>query len=120
MSELTTQYRDVVQRLRDNFDAGATRPLKWRRGQLDAMRRLLEENDSAIADALHADLRKPAQEVVLGETALLFSEIRHARARMERWTRPRPVETPPITRSATSSITFRKSPVLAFSFRYRL
>lgn len=104
MSELTTKYRDVVQRLRDTFDAGATRPLEWRRAQLDAMQRLLEENDSAIADALHADLRKPAQEVVLGETALLFSEIRHARARMERWSRPRPVETPPIAQPGRSFV----------------
>ncbi|MBS3746715.1 MAG: aldehyde dehydrogenase family protein, partial [Wenzhouxiangellaceae bacterium] len=86
------------------FDAGRTRPLKWRRAQLDGMQRMLEENEDAIAGALHADLAKPAQEVVLGETALLFGEIRQARSRMERWARPRKVATPPVAQPGRSFI----------------
>lgn len=104
MSELTEEYRELVDRLRATFDAGRTRPLKWRRAQLDAMQRMLEENEDAIAGALHADLAKPAQEVVLGETALLFGEIRHARSRMERWARPRKVATPPVAQPGRSFI----------------
>lgn len=94
MTELTTEYRELVDRLRATFDSGRTRPLKWRRAQLDAMQRMLAENEDAIAKALHADLAKPAQEVILGETALLFGEIRHVRSRMERWARRRKVDTP--------------------------
>jgi len=104
MSEPSTQYRDLVARLRGGFDSGLTRPLDWRRGQLDAIRRLLEENEAAIASALHDDLAKPAQEVVLGETALLFSEIKHARARLERWSRPRRVHTPAIAQPGRSYV----------------
>ncbi|MBS3822653.1 MAG: aldehyde dehydrogenase family protein [Wenzhouxiangellaceae bacterium] len=104
MTELTTEYRELVDRLRAIFDAGRTRPLKWRRAQLDGMQRMLEENEDAIAGALHADLAKPAQEVVLGETALLFGEIRQARSRMERWARPRKVATPPVAQPGRSFI----------------
>ncbi|MBS3743914.1 MAG: aldehyde dehydrogenase family protein [Wenzhouxiangellaceae bacterium] len=104
MTELTTEYRELVDRLRATFDAGRTRPLKWRRAQLDGMQRMLEENEDAIAGALHADLAKPAQEVVLGETALLFGEIRQARSRMERWARPRKVATPPVAQPGRSFI----------------
>lgn len=104
MSELTEEYRELVDRLRATFDAGRTRPLKWRRAQLDGMQRMLEENEDAIAGALHADLAKPAQEVVLGETALLFGEIRQARSRMERWARPRKVATPPVAQPGRSFI----------------
>ena len=104
MSEPSTQYRDLVARLRGGFDSGLTRPLDWRRGPLDAIRRLLEENEAAIASALHDDLAKPAQEVVLGETALLFSEIKHARARLERWSRPRRVHTPAIAQPGRSYV----------------
>src|SRR6056297_1503665 len=104
MTELTNEYGDLVARLRATFDSGRTRPLKWRRAQLDALEKLLKENEEAIAGALHEDLAKPAQEVVLGETSLVFSEIRHARARMERWSRPRKVPTPPVAQPGRSFI----------------
>lgn len=101
---MTEQYSELLARLRATFDSGRTRPLKWRRAQLDATKRMLEENEAAINKALHDDLAKPAQEVVLGETALVFSEIRHARARMERWSRPRKVTTPLVAQPGRSFI----------------
>ena len=103
-NDLNTEYRALVERLRSTFDSGVTRPLDWRRGQLDAMKRMLEENEGVIAEALYADLRKPPQEVVLGETALLFGEIKHARSRMERWARPRRVHTPAVAQPGRSWI----------------
>lgn len=84
----------MMRELRASFDQGLTRPLSWRRGQLDALERLLDENESAIAKALAKDLAKPAQEVLLGELSLLYSEIRHARRRLKRWSKARRVFTP--------------------------
>ena len=104
MSELNARYRDLVARLRDGFDSGLTRPLDWRREQLDALERMLRENEQRITEVLRSDLSKPAQEVVLGETALLFSEIRHARSRMERWSRARRVPTPAIAQPGRSFV----------------
>lgn len=104
MTELSEQYGELVDRLRATFDAGRTRPLEWRRAQLDALKRMLEENEDAIAAALHADLAKPAQEVLLGETSLIFSEIRHARSRLQCWARPRKVSTPPVAQPGRSFI----------------
>lgn len=68
------------------------------------MERLLDENEPQIADALHADFAKPPQEVLLGELSLIKSEIRHARSRMERWARPRPVETPMVGQPGSSYV----------------
>ena len=45
----------AVQRMRDGFDSGRTRPIAWRRAQLTALRRLLVENQGALRDALHSD-----------------------------------------------------------------
>ncbi|MFU8831276.1 MAG: aldehyde dehydrogenase family protein [Wenzhouxiangella sp.] len=87
-------YPMMLTELRSGFDSGLTRPLEWRRGQLDALVRLLEENQDAISQALASDLDKPAQEVLLGELSLLFSEARYARARLRRWSRKRRVRTP--------------------------
>jgi len=104
MSEPVIEYDSIAERLRATFDAGTTRPLEWRRAQLDAMQRMLADNEDAIAAALHADLAKPPQEVVLGETALLFGEIRHARSRLERWARPRRVHTPAVAQPGSSFV----------------
>ncbi len=103
-TNLDHRYRELVQQLRTTFDSGVTRPLSWRREQLDAMKAMLEDNESVIAEALAADLSKPPQEVVLGETALLFAEIKHARARLERWARPRKVDTPMFAQPAVSRV----------------
>jgi len=104
MSNLSTEYRDLLARLRTTFASGRTRPLAWRRAQLDAMEKMLEDNEGAIAEALAGDLAKPRQEVLLGETSLLFGEIRHARARMERWARPRRVAPPAVAQPGSSHV----------------
>lgn len=94
MSIQAAEYPTMMESLRAGFDRGLTRSLGWRRAQLDAMERMLRENEDRIAEALATDLAKPDQEVYLGELSLLFSEIRHARRRLRRWTRPRRVHTP--------------------------
>jgi len=104
MSELSARCGELVDGLRATFSTGRTRPLAWRRAQLDALGRMLTDNEPRIAEALARDLAKPEQEVVLGETALLHSEIRHARSRMERWARPRPVDTPLVAQPGKSFI----------------
>lgn len=88
------QYPTMLQELRAGFDRGVTRPLQWRREQLAALSRMLTENETRIGEALAEDLGKPPQEVLLGETALVLSEIRHASRRLGRWTKRRRVHTP--------------------------
>ena len=104
MSEATFDYQPLLNRLRAHFDSGITRDLNWRRTQLNALERLLEENEDAIRSALKADFAKPPQEVLLGELSLLYSELRHARSRMKRWARKRPVQTPMVGQPGVSFI----------------
>ncbi len=94
MTDMSHGYADMMSALRQSFASGLTRPLDWRSGQLDALERMLKENESAISEALVADLGKPEQEILLGELSLLYSEIRHARRKLKRWSRPRRVFTP--------------------------
>ncbi|MBF4161363.1 aldehyde dehydrogenase family protein [Nocardioides acrostichi] len=81
----------VVARARDRFDAGVTRPLAWRREQLDALERLLVERGRDLEQALHADLRKHPTESQLTEIGTVLAELRHTRKNLERWTAPRKV-----------------------------
>lgn len=102
MSMTSDQYPALLDELRGGFATGLTRDLGWREAQLKAMHRLLSENEDAIGHALAADLGKPPQEVLLGELALLYSSIKHARKRLKRWSRPRRVSTPLLGQPARS------------------
>ena len=53
---------DRIDRLRNTFLSGRTRPLQWRRQQLQALRRMLVEREGEFTTALHEDLGKPALE----------------------------------------------------------
>ena len=96
MSMSPDQYPALLDELRASFASGLTRDLGWRDAQLEAMHRLLSENEEAIGKVLAADLGKPPQEVLLGELALLYSGIRYTRKRLKRWARSRRVSTPAI------------------------
>jgi len=94
----------AVQRMRDGFDSGLTRPLTWRRDQLKALRRLLVENREALRIALHSDLRKSATEADLTEIGILVREIDHTLGHLARWTRPRRVLVPVVLLPSTARV----------------
>ena len=75
----------LVARLRGTFDAGRTRDIAWRRGQLKALRRLCVDEEPRLVAALQADFSKPAFETKLTETLPLVWEIDHALPRLARW-----------------------------------
>jgi len=85
---------DVVQRVRERFDTGVTRPLSWRLAQLDRMVALLTENAGEIERALHADLHKSPTESHLTEIGVLLEEIRHTRKHLRGWLAPQRVSVP--------------------------
>ena len=63
---------------------------------------MLEENEERVNEALLEDLGKPPQEVLLGETALIFSEVEHARKQLKRWAKRRRVRTPMVGKPGRS------------------
>lgn len=85
----------AVARLRATFDAGHTRPLGWRREQLDAIRALVRENTDELEAALHADLGKPPMEGFMADLAAVMMEAASAAKKLAKWTRPEKVRTPP-------------------------
>jgi len=94
----------TVERLRAAFEAGHTRPLEWRRGQLQALERLLGERGDALVEALRADLAKPTLEAWATDVGAVRQEVTLARKRLGRWTRPERVSTPLELRPARSRI----------------
>lgn len=83
-----------VHAARRAFDSRRTRSVRWRRAQLDALIRMIGENEAEWERALAADLGKSADETHLTELGIVLAEARRARRSLGRWSRPRPVAVP--------------------------
>ncbi len=87
-------FLDTVASLQTSFKSGKTRSLEWRKSQLDALKRLLIENEKEILHALHQDLGKSESEAYVAEHGFLLSDIKHTQKHLNKWMQPRKVSTP--------------------------
>jgi aldehyde dehydrogenase (NAD+) len=79
----------IVGKLRDTFKSGRTRSVDWRKQQLQAMERLVVENEAAIAAALEEDLGRKPFEAWLADIASVAGEAKAAAKNVRKWTRRR-------------------------------
>ncbi|ROO85845.1 aldehyde dehydrogenase (NAD+) [Actinocorallia herbida] len=75
------------------FSDGRTRPLEWRRAQLEGLLRMLKEESARIEAALHADLGKSGVEAYFTEVQAVDMEARHTLRNLRKWTGERRVRT---------------------------
>ncbi|HEY2449061.1 MAG TPA: aldehyde dehydrogenase family protein, partial [Mycobacterium sp.] len=68
----------TVARLRETFATGRTRNLEWRKEQLRALKRLMDENETKIANALEKDLGRSPFEAWLADVAPTSGEAAYA------------------------------------------
>src|SRR6201991_260912 len=79
----------TVARLRATFATGRTRNLEWRKAQLLALKRLMEENETKIADALEKDLGRSPFEAWLADVANTVGECTYAAKNVGKWAKRR-------------------------------
>lgn len=94
----------VADTLRTTFNSGTTRPLAWRKRQLEQMIAMLDENEAEFLDALKTDLGKPSVEGFITDIAFVTSEVKLMLKNLERWNRPQRVPTPLVTMPASSKL----------------
>jgi aldehyde dehydrogenase (NAD+) len=82
-----TDIPTVVARLRKTFATGRTRDVAWRKQQLQALEKLVTENESAIADALAKDLGRKPFEAWLADIAGTAGEAAYAAKNVGKWTK---------------------------------
>lgn len=75
-------------RAKTAFENGKTRPIEFREKQLKALKRMYEENQNAMIDALAKDLRKSKQESFILEIQLLLNDVNNILAHLKEWTKP--------------------------------
>ncbi|KAK3820348.1 MAG: Aldehyde/histidinol dehydrogenase, partial [Benniella sp.] len=86
---------------RVTFQSGYTRPLKFRRHQLQQLWRLLDENQDAICEALYKDLHKHKNEALLAEISTSKEEINTTLEHLEEWARDEKVTPSMVNQDAT-------------------
>jgi aldehyde dehydrogenase (NAD+) len=75
----------TVARLRRTFASGRTRDVEWRKQQLLALQRLMEENEAAIVKALEEDLDRNPFESYIADIATTIGEAKYAAKRVKKW-----------------------------------
>jgi len=93
---------NLVEGVRAAFSKGMTRPLAWRKHQLERMIAMLEENEDAFLEALAHDLGKPRPEGFITDIAFVISEIELMLKNMKKWNKPERVPTPLVSMPAKS------------------
>lgn len=93
-----------VDSLRTAYNQGLTRPLSWRKHQLEQMLKMLEENESEFLDALATDLGKPRVEGFITDIAFVAGEVKSMIKNLKKWNRPERVGTPLVTMPAKSRL----------------
>ncbi|XP_046745808.1 aldehyde dehydrogenase, dimeric NADP-preferring isoform X2 [Diprion similis] len=87
-----SNYADIVQRSRDAFLSGKTRPLKWRIQQVKAFIKMIDENVADIHAALTTDLRRCKYENVVLDLDFAKNEATLLLDNLAEWSAP---EEPP-------------------------
>lgn len=85
---------DVFAAQRHFFDSGATRPYVFRKTQLKKLKATLKKHETAILEALRADMGKHPLEAFSSEIGLLLDEIDNALTNLREWMRPQAVSSP--------------------------
>lgn len=80
--------------LQHTFRSGTTRPLEWRRKQLESLQEMLEKHGAELEEALFEDLGKTAIESQITEIGFLQGEISHTLKHLASWMKPKRVGVP--------------------------
>lgn len=82
------QIPDIVKGLRETFNKGKTRPLEFRKQQLNQLFKLMTENEQQLLDALKKDIRKPALEALIADIGMARNEAAHMIDHLEEYAKP--------------------------------
>ncbi|XP_029041365.2 aldehyde dehydrogenase, dimeric NADP-preferring isoform X7 [Osmia bicornis bicornis] len=82
---MVTDYASLVERTRNTFFTGKTRPLEWRKKQLKQTLLMLEECKSEIISALASDLHRCKFESIAMEIQIVEGEIKDMLMHIKEW-----------------------------------
>jgi aldehyde dehydrogenase (NAD+) len=94
----------AIDRLRQTFASGKTRPIEWRLKQLGEIERALREHEADFHEALRLDLGKCSFESTMTELGFVAAEAKYAGKHLRNWVKPTRVRTPIMAQPGRSYI----------------
>ncbi|CAN4105580.1 unnamed protein product [Withania somnifera] len=88
MEAVSGVQEDMLGELRTTFSSGRTRGVAWRKAQLQAILKLLAENEDEIFEALKQDLGKHTVEFYRDEVGVVKKSATNALRSVEKWMVP--------------------------------
>ncbi|MEG1256906.1 aldehyde dehydrogenase [Clostridium sp.] len=85
--------KDIIKGQREYFHEGHTLSVDTRIENLIKLKRVIQDNEDMILDALNKDLGKSNFEGYLTEVGIVLEEIGHIVKRLRRWSKPKKVRT---------------------------
>ncbi len=79
--------------IRNFYSTGATKPIDFRRTQLQKLKDALIKYEQEIYTALYEDLKKSPEESWVTENGFVFAELNNTLKHLEEWMRPEKVRT---------------------------
>jgi aldehyde dehydrogenase (NAD+) len=82
-----------LEKLRQYFNTGVTKPYAFRKEQLMKLKTSILDHEQDLYDALHADLKKSPEESWVTETGMVIAELNAALKNLRNWMAPERVST---------------------------
>lgn len=94
--------KKVLEKQREYFNSGKTRPVSFRIEQLKRLKKAVTDNEKHIMEALQKDLNKAPFEAYATEVGMVLEEINYAIKHLPVWVKPKKVKTPVMHFPSTS------------------
>ncbi len=95
---------DQLNKMRQYFNTGATKPYAFRKQQLLNLKKAVEAHEQEIFDALYTDLHKSPKETWVTENGFFMAELKDMLANLKNWMQPEPVGTNLLNLPSSSKI----------------
>lgn len=105
-SDATTgpDFGELVAGVRATFDSGRSRPMRWRRRQLEGLLAMTHAGERELVDAIRADLGRPVAEAFSADIGHSRMQIAHVLKHFEKWARPTKVNPGALSRPGSAEI----------------
>lgn len=90
----SSYIEETVRKQREFFMTGKTRSLEFRINSLKRLKKVIEDKQGSIAEALKKDLNKDPLEAYMCETGLVLDEIGYHIKHLSKWMKEKRVRTP--------------------------
>ncbi|MCO5312960.1 MAG: aldehyde dehydrogenase family protein [Microthrixaceae bacterium] len=100
----TPSFTELVDGVRATFNSGRTRPMTWRRRQLEGMLQMLKVHEQDFVDAIVSDLGRPVLEAFSADIGHARLQIKHVLKHFEQWARTEKVSPGLLSQPGTAEI----------------